>query len=50
MFIPKLSRQLQEMAKTKQRTAANTADTAALSVNERILRECYKLYVDEEQG
>ena len=29
--------------------AANTADTAALIVNERILQECHKLYVDEEQ-
>ena len=38
------------MPKTKQRSAANTADTSALSVNERILQECHKLYVDEEQG
>jgi len=38
------------MAKTKQRTAANPAETATLSLNERILQECHKLYVDEERG
>ena len=36
--------------KGKQRTATNTAESATLSVNERILQECYKLYADEEKG
>ena len=36
--------------KGKQRTAANTAESATLSVNERILQECFKLYADEEKG
>ena len=40
------------MAKTKggQRKPANLTESAALTVNERTLQECHRLYVDEERG
>ncbi|KAL5477442.1 hypothetical protein EMCRGX_G024240 [Ephydatia muelleri] len=38
------------MSKAKQRTAANAVETVTLSVNERILKECYDLYTNEEKG
>ena len=34
----------------KQRSAANTAESATLSINEKILQDCHKLYTDEERG
>ena len=34
----------------KQRTATNTADSATLSLNERILKECHDFYVDPKNG
>ena len=34
----------------KQRTAANTAEASSMSTNEKILKECHDLYVDEEKG
>lgn len=37
-------------SRAKQRNAANSADSATLSVNERILRDCHSLYVDPENG
>ncbi|XP_072024603.1 uncharacterized protein [Amphiura filiformis] len=36
--------------RVKQRSSANTADSSSLSVNERILKECHSLYIDEERG
>ncbi|XP_048252036.1 uncharacterized protein LOC125380037 [Haliotis rufescens] len=36
--------------KVKSRTAANAADAATQSVNERILKECHTLYIDPENG
>ena len=36
--------------KVRQRGAANTADSATLTVNEKILRECHNLYTDPENG
>ena len=36
--------------KVRQRASANTADQAALTVNERILKECHTLYTDPENG
>ncbi|KFM74209.1 hypothetical protein X975_14364, partial [Stegodyphus mimosarum] len=30
----------------KQRPATNTADSATLSLNERILKECHEFYTD----
>lgn len=38
------------MSKAKPRTAANAVETVTLSVNERILKECYDLYTNEEKG
>lgn len=37
-------------SRAKQRNAANSADSATLSVNERILRDCHSLYVDPDNG
>ena len=34
----------------KQRSAANTAETATMTTNEKILKECHELYVSEETG
>lgn len=34
----------------RQKTAANAADMASLSLNERILKECHTLYADPENG
>lgn len=34
----------------KQRAAANTAETATMTVNEKILKECHELYVSEDKG
>ena len=36
--------------KVRHRVAANAADSATLSVNERILKECHTLYTDPENG
>ena len=36
--------------KVRQRTAANTADSTSLSVNEKILKECHTLYIDPDNG
>merc|ERR1711976_260456 len=36
--------------KVRPRVAANAADSATLSVNERILKECHTLYTDPENG
>ncbi|XP_067121334.1 uncharacterized protein [Centruroides vittatus] len=34
----------------KRRAATNTIDSATLTVNEKILKECHKLYTDPEKG
>ncbi len=34
----------------RQRSAANTAETATMTTNEKILKECHELYVSEETG
>ena len=41
-----------KMSRKKQqpRSAANTAETASMSINERILRDCLELYSDEDNG
>lgn len=36
--------------KVKHRATANTAESATITVNEKILRECHNLYTDEENG
>lgn len=36
--------------KVKQRSAANTSESATTSVNERILKRCHSLYTDQENG
>jgi hypothetical protein len=36
--------------KVRQKTAANAAENASLSLNERILKECHSLYTDSENG
>ena len=36
--------------KVKHRSAANQADAATVSVNEKILRECHFLYTDADNG
>merc|ERR1712241_987519 len=36
--------------KVRQRTSANTADQASLTVNERILKECHTLYTEPDNG
>ncbi|XP_013413994.1 uncharacterized protein LOC106176241 [Lingula anatina] len=36
--------------KVRQRASANTADSATVSVNERILKECHTLYTDPDTG
>lgn len=36
--------------KVRQRAAANTADSATLSTNEKILKECHTLYTDPDNG
>lgn len=36
--------------KVRQRTAANTADSTSVSVNEKILKECHTLYTEPENG
>ena len=36
--------------KVRQRTAANAAESATQTVNERILKECHTLYTDPENG
>ena len=35
---------------TKQRTATNTTEMAGMSTNEKILKECHDLYIDEKNG
>ena len=35
---------------SRQRTAANQADSHTLSINERLLKECNTLYTDPENG
>uniref|UniRef100_A0A1E1XAZ3 Putative endocytosis/signaling protein ehd1 n=1 Tax=Amblyomma aureolatum TaxID=187763 RepID=A0A1E1XAZ3_9ACAR len=37
-------------SRAKQRNATNSAESATLSVNERILRDCHALYVDPDNG
>uniref|UniRef100_A0A224Z6R6 Protein containing P-loop NTPase and MMR-HSR1 domain n=1 Tax=Rhipicephalus zambeziensis TaxID=60191 RepID=A0A224Z6R6_9ACAR len=37
-------------SRAKQRNAANSAESATLTVNERILRDCHMLYVDPDNG
>lgn len=37
-------------SKARARSAANAVENATLSLNERILRDCNALYVDEERG
>ncbi|XP_037566857.1 uncharacterized protein LOC119446494 isoform X1 [Dermacentor silvarum] len=37
-------------SRAKQRNAANSAESATLTVNERILRDCHALYVDPDNG
>jgi len=34
----------------RQRAAANTADSATLSINEKILKECHSVYTDPDSG
>ncbi|ROT71653.1 hypothetical protein C7M84_010012 [Penaeus vannamei] len=36
--------------KMKQRSAVNTAESATVSVNEKILRECHSLYTEPDNG
>ncbi|XP_069194344.1 uncharacterized protein [Procambarus clarkii] len=36
--------------KVKQRSAANTAEAATVTVNEKILKECHDLYTDPDNG
>ena len=36
--------------KVRQRAAANTADSATLSTNEKILKECHSVYTDPDNG
>lgn len=36
--------------KVRQRVAANAAESATQTVNERILKECHTLYTDTENG
>ena len=36
--------------KVRQRTSANAADSATQTVNERILKECHKVYTDPDNG
>jgi len=36
--------------KVRQRVTANTADSATLSINEKILKECHSIYTDPENG
>lgn len=36
--------------KIRQKTSANAAEVASLSLNERILKECHTLYTDPENG
>lgn len=36
--------------KLKQRSSANAAETATVSVNEKILKECHTLYTESEKG
>ncbi|XP_071551050.1 uncharacterized protein [Panulirus ornatus] len=36
--------------KVKQRSTANTAEAATVSVNEKILKECHNLYTDPDNG
>ncbi|KAK3867891.1 hypothetical protein Pcinc_026687 [Petrolisthes cinctipes] len=36
--------------KVKHRTAANTAEAATVTVNEKILKECHNLYTDADNG
>lgn len=38
------------MSGRKTRASANAPENATLSVNERILKDCHSLYVDEERG
>lgn len=40
-----------EMAgKSRQKSAANVAESVTLSLNERILKDCHSLYTDAENG
>ena len=34
----------------RHRTSANAPDKATVTVNERILKECHDLYIDNEKG
>ncbi|EDO36122.1 predicted protein [Nematostella vectensis] len=38
------------MPSGKQRSSANAPDTTSLSLNEKILKECHDLYIDQERG
>lgn len=38
------------MSGRKTRASANAPENATLSVNERILKDCHSLYVDEQRG
>ena len=41
---------MSKSAKGKQRAAANTAESASMSTNERVLKECHELYNNNEKG
>jgi len=36
--------------KSRQKSAANVAESVSLSLNERILKDCHALYTDSENG
>lgn len=36
--------------KLKQRNAANSTDSATVTINEKILKECHSLYIESEKG
>jgi len=36
--------------KSRQKSAANVAESVTLSLNERILKDCHALYTDSENG
>ena len=39
-----------KLSPKKSRSSANAAEAAVLTTNEKILQDCYSLYVDEEKG
>lgn len=39
-----------KLSPKKSRSSANDAEAAVLTTNEKILQDCYSLYVDEEKG